>query len=204
MIIPYNEIKELSKNCYVDYGDEICVCHSAEDGEREFALMLIAKCLGLLSRESINDKFIVQYLQSLISLTNPENNHYKWFLDNFIRDTEKCQKALNGEQLTEYDKPILKELMLSNIGEYTMKGEYQSCCYSAMYAFFLTVYCILRKKPNFCVSHIDMIADLDDELESIQVFESEQPTEAIIVDWHSTNKITSIYMLYKNQYSGLA
>ena len=38
---------------------------------------------------------------------------------------------------------------------------------------------------------------------SIQLYESPEPTDVIIVDWHSSNKINSIYMLYKNQYSGL-
>ena len=89
------------------------------------------------------------------------------------------------------------------MAEYTMKGEYEQCCYTAMLAFFQTAYCILVKDINFSIKHIDMIADLDDELESIQLYESAQPTDTIIVDWHSTNKINSIYMLYKNQYSGL-
>jgi hypothetical protein len=48
-----------------------------------------------------------------------------------------------------------------------------------------------------------MIANLDDELESIQLYESPSPVDIIIVDWHSSNKINSIYMLYKNQYAGL-
>ena len=84
-----------------------------------------------------------------------------------------------------------------------MKSEYQSCCYSAMYAFFLTAYCILLKKIDFKICHIDIIADLDDELESIQIFETNDKSSIITVDWHSTNKINNIYMLYKNQYSGL-
>ena len=48
-----------------------------------------------------------------------------------------------------------------------------------------------------------MIADLDDDLDSIQIYESDEQPEVIIVDWHSSNKINSIFMLYKNQYSGL-
>ncbi|RKI21130.1 hypothetical protein D7V82_22130 [bacterium 1xD8-6] len=84
-----------------------------------------------------------------------------------------------------------------------MKGEYQRCCYAAMLAFFQTAYCILEKRVGFYVKHIDMIADLEDELENIQLYESSEPTDIIIVDWHSSNRINSIYMLYKNQYSGL-
>lgn len=61
----------------------------------------------------------------------------------------------------------------------------------------------IREKIDFHIKHIDMIADLDDELDSIQIYESSDPIDVIIVDWHSSNKINSIYMLYKNQYSGL-
>lgn len=61
MIIPYNEIHEILNGSYIDYGEEIFK-HSAFNGEREFALVLIERCMGLLSRDVINDKFIVQYL----------------------------------------------------------------------------------------------------------------------------------------------
>lgn len=48
-----------------------------------------------------------------------------------------------------------------------------------------------------------MIVDIDDSLLTINVFEGKVDTTPIIVDWHSTNKINSIYMLYKTQYMGL-
>ena len=203
MIIPYSEIQEILKGSYIDDGEEILVKHCVYKGEREFALVLIERCMGLLSKETINDRFIVQYLQGLLSLTKPENEHYKAFLNTFVSEVKLKDKALEGEKLSLSDIAVIKELMQSNIAEYTMKGEYQRCCYPAMLAFFQTAYCILMKRVGFYIKHIDMIADLDDELESIQLYESSEPTDIIIVDWHSGNKINSIYMLYKNQYSGL-
>lgn len=203
MIIPYSEIKEIIKGSYIDDGDEILVKHSVYNGEREFALVLIEKCMGLLSQTSINDKFIVQYLQGLLSLTQPEKKHYESFLEAFIPDESTRKKALSRKKLSATDIAVIKELMQTNMAEYTMKGEYQSCCYSAMLAFFQTAYCILLKEIHFNIKHIDMIADLDDELDSIQIYESTEQPEVIMVDWHSSNKINSIFMLYKNQYSGL-
>lgn len=203
MIIPYSEIQEILKDCYVNDGEKLRVKHPVYNGEREFAIAQIEMCMGLLSKDPINDKFIVQYLQGLLSLTNPQNNYYEAFLNIFIEDDSLKRKALSGEKLSESEIAIIKELMQTNMAEYTMKGEYQQCCYAAMLAFFQTAYCILEKRIKFHVKHIDMIADLDDELESIQLYESSEPTDVIIVDWHSSNKINSIYMLYKNQYSGL-
>lgn len=156
-----------------------------------------------MSRDIINDRFIVQYLQGLLALTNPESKHYENFLTAFSPEPSLIQKSLDGEKLSLGDIAVVKELMQANMAEYTMKGEYQRCCYSAMLAFFQTAYCILTKKIDFFINHIDMIADLDDELESIQLYESSKPIDVIIVDWHSSNKINSVYMLYKNQYSGL-
>lgn len=203
MIIPYSEIQEILNGSYTDNGEEILVKHSVYNGEREFALVLIAQCMCLLNRPNVNDKFVIQYLQGLLTLTTPENKHYEDFLNTFVPETSLKEKALAGEKLSSYDIAIIKELMQSNMAEYTMKGEYQRCCYSAMIAFFQTTYCLLEKRVDFHIKHIDMIADLDDELDSIQIFESSDPMDVIIVDWHSSNKINSIYMLYKNQYSGL-
>lgn len=203
MIIPYSEIQEILDGSYIDNGEEILVKHSVYKREREFALVLIEQCMCLLNRQDVNDKFVIQYLQGLLALTVPENKHYETFLNTFVPETDIKAKALSGEKLSMYHIAALKELMQTNMAEYTMKGEYQKCCYSAMIAFFQTAYCILEKKIDFHIKHIDMIADLDDELDSIQIYESSDPIDVIIVDWHSSNKINSIYMLYKNQYSGL-
>lgn len=203
MIILYNEIKEILSRCYIDDGDKILVKHLADKGERDFALVLLGKCIGLLNRDPVDDKLIIQYLKGLLSLVNPELRHYEMFLNNFVSDTTLREKALAGEKLSITDISVIKELMQSNMAEYTMKSEYQSCCYSAMLAFFQTAYCILEKKIDFYIKDIDIIADLDDELESIQLYESPEPQEIVFVNWHSTNKINSIYMLYKNEYIGL-
>ena len=196
MIIPYSEIQEILNGSYIDNGEEILVKHSVYKGEREFALVLIEQCMCLLNRQDVNDKFIIQYLQGLLALTVPENKHYESFLNTFVPETDIKAKALSGEKLSTYDIAVLKELMQTNMAEYTMKGEYQKCCYSAMIAFFQTAYCILEKKFDFHIKHIDMIADLDDELDSIQIYESSDPIDVIIVDWHSSNKINSIYICY--------
>lgn len=203
IIIPLQEIKELIKGCYIDDGEEILVKHSVYEGEREFALVLIEKCLGLLSRNTVNDNYVIQYLQGLLSLTIEENAHYESYLNTFVEDREVRRVALEKERLRVQDLRVLKELMSTNMAEYLMKGEYQSCCYSAMTAFFLTMYCILLKKIDFVIGHIDMIADLDDELDCIKIYEAKEQQDFIIVEWHSTNKINSMYMLYKNQFAGL-
>lgn len=136
-------------------------------------------------------------------MTNPENKHYEAFLNTFVSGASLQVKASDGEKLSPGDIAIIKELMQTNMAEYTMKGEYQRCCYAAMLAFFQTAYCILEKKLGFYVKHIDIIADLDDELENIQLYESPEPTDVVTDDWHSSNRINSMYMLYKNRYSGL-
>lgn len=203
IIIPFQEINELTKGIYIDDGEEIFVKHSVLDGEKAFALVLIERCLGLLGRTQINDMFIVQYLQGLLSLANKESHHYEQYLNAFVENSNPRILALQKKKLSIQDIRVIKELILSNMAEYTMKGEYQSCCYSAMKAFFITVYCILMKEIDFNIGHIDMIADLDDELDSIKIYKNEKENDFIIVDWHSTNKINSMFMLYKNQYSGL-
>ena len=140
MIIPYSEIQEILKDCYVNDGKKLWVKHSVYNGEREFAIAQIEMCMGLLSEEPINDKFIVQYLQGLLSLTNTESNHYEAFLNIVSEDDSLKEKALTGEKLSENEIAIVRELMQTNMAEYTMKGEYQRCCYTAMLAFFQTAY----------------------------------------------------------------
>lgn len=141
----------------------------------------------------INDKFIVQYLQGLLALTNPESKHYEKFLNAFSPEPMLITKALNGEKLSIGDIAVVKELMQKNMAEYEMKGEYQICCYSAMLAFFQTAYCILTQKIDFIIKHIDMIADLDDELESIQLYESSEPIDCLGIDRDTREHINRIY-----------
>ena len=207
IIIPHTEIKELTKNCYINDGEEILTAHNPIDGEKAFALVLIEKCIGLLKEDNINDELIVQYLQGLISLTQDNVSYYTYYLNTYIKNKLAIDNALSKEKLSIQNKHALKELMGCNIAEYETKGEYQSCCYSAMEAFFLTAYCILVKNIDISIGHIDIIADLDDQLDSIKIYENENESEnedtPIFVEWHSTNKINSMYMLYKNEYAGL-
>lgn len=108
--------------------------------------------MGLLSEEPINDKFIVQYLQGLLSLTNPESNHYEAFLNIVSEDDSLKEKALTGERLSENEIAIVRELMQTNMAEYTMKGEYQRCCYTAMLAFFKQHTVYWKKELDFMLS----------------------------------------------------
>jgi len=202
LTITYREIYERCKGLYWDDG-EIVVKHACFKGEKEFAMCMIANILALLERESINDEFIIYYLQDLIDLSKENSNCYEEFLKLFSTNDNIIGSALSGERLSKYERKLLKEMMMSNLGEYMMKSNYQSCCYSAMKNFFITTYCILCNNIDFDIEAIDMIVDLDDELEKINVFPSEDETNFIIVNWESRNKINDMYMLYKTQYLGL-
>lgn len=203
IIITESEIIEYTKKMFIDDGETIIGHHNVFYGEKDFALCMIEQILGLLERTKINDEFVIQYLQGLISLSQDESLHYKEYLKAFVSNDKISESAMQGKKLSKQDKRVLDEIMKSNLGEYMMKSEYQSCCYSAMKAFLITAYCILIKDINFCIGSIDMIADLDDELQSINIYEAEHETDFIMVDWHSSNKINSMYMLYKTQYPGL-
>ena len=203
IIMTYQEIKELKQGLYIDSGEEIVCKHNPFDGEKSFALCLIGQILALLDRREINDNFVIQYLQGLLALTKDELHHYKNYVETFAPNKELKDNAMNGEKLSIQDKRLLEEIMQSNLAEYTMKGEYQSCCYSSMIAFLIACYCILCKNITFHIGNVDIIADLDDEVQSINISEETSDNHVIIVQWHSTNKINSIYMLYKAQYPGL-
>lgn len=99
-------------------------------------------------------------------MTNPESKHYEKFLNAFSPEFMLITKALNGEKLSIGDIAVVKELMKTNMAEYTIKGEYQRCCYSAMFVFSNSIL-HTNQKIDFIIKHIDMIADLDDEFESI-------------------------------------
>lgn len=202
-IITESEIEEYTKKVFIDNGETIVGKHTVFNGEKDFTLCMIEQTLGLLEREEINDKFIIQYLQGLISLSQDQSHHYEEYLKAFAPNDKVREVAMSGEKLSRYEKKVLEEMMKSNLGEYMMKGEYQSCCYSAMKAFLITSYCILLKNIDFSISNIDMIADLDDELQTINIYKADNEEDVLLVQWHSTNKINSMYMLYKTQYIGL-
>lgn len=202
-ILTYQEIHEMLHGLYSDDGENIICKHNPFNGEKSFALCLLSQTLALLRRTEISDAFIIQYLQGLLALTNDEFQHYQNYLEMFAPNSEVKAKAIKGERLSIQDKRVLAETMESTLAEYYMKGEYQSCCYSAMVAFVISSYCILSKNIDFYVSYIDIIADLEDEVQSINIGEGKPDKDFIIVKWHSTNKINSIYMLYKAKYPGL-
>lgn len=202
LMITYREIEERCKGMYWDDW-EIVTKHNPYKGEKEFAMCMIANILALLERESINDDFIIKYLQTLTALSKVDSNEYDVFLKMMSTDNNAKINALAGKRLSKYERKLLAEMMMSNLGEYMMKGEYQSCCYSAMKVFLITTYCILCNDIEFDIESIDMIVDLDDELEKINIFPSEEETEHIMVNWESRNKINDMYTLYKTQYLGL-
>ncbi|WP_217077763.1 hypothetical protein [Clostridium baratii] len=201
-IITNREIEELCKKMYSDDGD-IVVRHNCLKGEKEFAMCMIANILALLERDSINDEFIIQYLQGLVALSKDNSKEYQNFLKLVNTDENTIKKALDGEKLSNVERKVLAEMMMSNLAEYTFKSDSQICCYSAMKVFFITTYCILNKNIDFDIESIDMVVDLDDELEKINIFPSKRESSFILVNWESTNKINSMYTLYKTQYSGL-
>lgn len=203
VIITYQEIKKLIGNVYSDDGVQIICKHDPFMGEKSFALCMIGNILALLDREVVNDKFLIHYFQGLLALSNTESQHYENFLDEFASNDEIKENALKGEKLTVQDKRVLEEIFQSNLGEYTAKSDYQKCCYSAMRAFSIAAYCILLKDISFHVGSIDIIADIDDEVQRINIDKTDEKDDIIIVEWHSTNKINNIYMLYRYRYPGL-
>lgn len=202
LIITYREIKERCKGMYWD-DCEIVTKHNPYNGEKEFAMCMIANILALIEREIINDDFIIKYLQTLMALSQVDSNEYDVFLKMMDTDNNTIISALSGEKISKYERKLLAEMMTSNLGEYMMKGNYQTCCYSAMKVFLITTYCILCSNIDFDIETIDIIVDLDDELEKVNVFPSEKETKHIMINWESRNKINDMYTLYKTQYLGL-
>lgn len=203
MIIPEREIEEYTRNMYYDYGDEIVGKHSPISGEKDFVLCMIEQVIGLLNCQNIDDGKVITYTRSMISVAQEAMKEYCIFLDMLYSDPKIKNRAVNGPQLSTYERKLLNEMMRSNLGEYLLKSDDQLCCYSAMKAFLIGLYCLLLKGIDLNIDHVDLIADLDDELQAINVYEATSDHEFIIVQWHSTNKINSMYTLYKAQYSGL-
>ena len=203
IIISESEIEEYTKNIFQDYGNKIVGKHEVTKGEKAFVLCTIEQCLGLLEREDIDDARIIYYLQLMLGVAKEPRKEYDDFLEICYGDSIIKEQAHRGESLSVFEQTIIEEMMQSNLGEYLMKEEYQECCYSAMKAFFIGAYCLLIKEVDTYIKSIDLVADLDDELQTIKVFESEEKRDVIMVQWHSTNKINNMYTLYKTQYVGL-
>lgn len=204
IIITEREIEEHIKDLYTDCGNEIISKHNPINGERDFLLCMIEQSIALLNRKVINDERLIIYAQSMISAANEEMREYNVFLKAIYDDDKIYEKAQKGVRLTADERRIIQEMILSNLGEYTLKSDDQICCYTAMKAFLTGLYCILMNQEKFNkIGHVDLIADLDDELQSIKIFEADEDQEAIIIQWYSTNKINSMYTLYKTTYTGL-
>ena len=189
---------------FLDTGNKIVCKHNPIDGEKAFLLCMIEQSVALLNRDTVADETIIEYIKSMLSLSNQESTEYDTYLNAMFSEQSIYDRAHSGSKLTLNERRITHELMFSNLNEYTMKSDDTLCCYSAMKAFFIGLYCILMSPIKYDkISHIDLIADLDDELNSIKLFESDKENDTIIVQWHSTNKINSMYTLYKTMYSGL-
>lgn len=114
------------------------------------------------------------------------------------------QKAFSLPQLTNAERKLLHELMPSNYNEYLMKSDFVSCCYSAMNAFLVAAYCIISKGFEQNISTIDITVDIYDTVQNISLTPSAKNSDFVYVDWHSTNRINDLYMLYKTQFCGLS
>lgn len=171
-------------------------------GERAFILCSLEQLIGLLSCTPKDDKMIIQHTRNLISATN-DVEEYKTFLKYMSPSETITQKALSLPQLTIYERKVLHELMVSNYNEYLMKSDFVSCCYSAMNAFLITAYCIVSKGIKNDISKIDITVDIYDTVQNIVLTPNTDNSNLVYVEWHSTNRINDLYMLYKTQYCGL-
>lgn len=216
ILITESEIDNYLVNSFEDYGVEICCKTDCFGGEKDYALCTIEKLLGLIQRKNKDDKNIIIYLKNLFSLSRKDSTEYKDFLDIMhenstnIEVVERCEKALSeykSQPLSFEEKRVLKSLVESNLGEYGFKGEYESCCYSAMSVLLKCLYCILRRNIKITsISEIELVVDVYDKLLEIKIYEGKVKKDEdapIYVKWESTNKINNIYMLYKTKYIGL-
>ena len=143
MIITEREIEEYTRNIYYDHGDEIIGKHSPISGEKDFVLCVIEQVIGLLKRQNIDDGKVITYTRSMISVAQEAMKEYCIFLDMLYSDPKIKNRAVNGPQLSTYERKLLNEMMRSNLGEYLLKSDDQLCCYSAMKAFLIGLYCLL-------------------------------------------------------------
>ena len=197
-----NEILKYTQSIYKISSSQVIGKTNPFNGERAFVLCSLEQLIGLLSFSVKNDKMIIQHTRNLIRASN-NIEEYKTFLNYMYPSLAITQRALSLPQLTIYERKLLHELFISNFNEYLMKDNYVSCCYSAMKAFLLTAYCIVSKGIEKDISKIDIMVDIYDTVQSILLTINTDTTQHIYVDWHSTNRINDLYMLYKTQYCGL-
>lgn len=196
------EIKEYTKNQFKTFSSKIIGKTNPFNGERAFILCSLEQIIGLLLLPNKNDKMIIQHTKNILCASNGLEA-YKTFLKCMAPTQFTLDKALSLPKLTSSERKILKELLTSNYNEYLMKSDHVGCCYSAMNAFLVTAYCILCKGINENISKIDIVVDIYDTVQLITLEKCTKDKDYIFVDWHSTNRINDLYMLYKTQYCGL-
>lgn len=200
--ITENEISTYTNDIYMISNSRVIGKTDPFKGERAFILCSLEQLIGLLSFAQKDDKMIIQHTQNLIKATD-SIEEYQTFLKYMSPTLSTTQRALSLPQLTTYERKLLRELMISNYNEYLMKNDFVRCCYSAMNAFLITAYCIISKGIQKDISKIDITVDIYDTVQNISLTPNTKNHDFIYVDWHSTNRINDLYMLYKTQYCGL-
>ena len=196
------EISAYTKNLFMVSNQQIVGKTNPFNGERAFVLCSLEQLIGLLSFTTINDQMIIQHTKNLLRSSNGINE-YQTFLNYMSPSQSITERALSFPKLTTSERQIINELLISNYNEYLMKSDYVRCCYSAMNAFLVTAYCIITRGIDVSISDIDITVDIYDTVQNITLNTTNSPNKAIYIDWHSTNRINDLYMLYKTQYCGL-
>lgn len=191
-----DDIKSLTKDIYATRNINVIIGKTNPFlGEKEFFLCILEQIIGLLHQEEKSDVRIIRQIQIALRACQ-SNNEYRKF-SKFSEDNN-IFTILKNNSLSLMERNFLKEIFESNYAEYEFKSDYTSCCYSAINA-----YCILKHNISNFVSRIDITVDIYDTVQNIKVEFSNVENKNIYIDWHSTNRINDIYMLYKTKYCGL-
>lgn len=203
IIIEENEISQYTQRLFTISSSQIIGKTNPFKGERAFVLCSLEQIIGLLSLDNKNDKMIIQHTKNLLHASH-NIQEYRSFLEVMAPTPLVIKQAMALPQLTTSERKIIYELLSCNYNEYLMKSDNVSCCYSAMKAFSITAYCIIAKGFSENISNIDITVDIYDTVQCISLKINTIDSDSIIIDWHSTNKINDLYMLYKTQYCGLS
>lgn len=203
IIIEENEISQYTQRLFTISSSQIIGKTNPFKGERAFVLCSLEQIIGLLSLDNKNDKMIIQHTKNLLHASH-NIQEYRRFLEVMAPTPLIIKQAMALPQLTTSERKIIYELLSCNYNEYLMKSDNISCCYSAMKAFSITAYCIIAKGFSENISNIDITVDIYDTVQCISLKINTIDSDSIIIDWHSTNKINDLYMLYKTQYCGLS
>lgn len=202
LVITEDEISAFTKDFYKILSSQVVGKSDPFKGEKAFVLCSLEQLIGLLSFPTKNDKMIIQHTKNIIRASK-NTQEYQNFLKLMSPSHEITKYAMSMPKLTISERSILNELLMSNYNEYLMKSNFVKCCYSAMNAFLVTAYCIISKGIEERISTIDITVDIYDTVQQISLETSDKANNNIYVNWHSTNRINDLYMLYKTQYCGL-